>query len=81
MDQEIKRLFVVIEQKLNTLLVTQSIKSCLTKKEVAQRLNVSVRKLQYMIAEGEIVGFYVGNEWRMKPENLERWIDKKHVHY
>lgn len=56
---------------------TTEIKPCLTKKEVAERLNISIRKLQYMIADEEIVGFYVGNEWRMKPENLERWIDSR----
>lgn len=56
-------------------MTTTEIKPCLTKKEVALRLNVSIRKLQYMISAGEIAGFYVGNEWRMKPENLERWMD------
>lgn len=56
---------------------TINIESCLTKKQVAERLNVSVRKVDYMIEQGEIVGFKIGKSWRMKPENLERWIEKK----
>jgi excisionase family DNA binding protein len=56
---------------------TTTISPCLTKKEVAQRLNVSVRKVEYMIAEGEIIGYKIGKVWRMRPENLERWIENK----
>jgi excisionase family DNA binding protein len=55
----------------------QEIRPAYTKKDVATRLNCSVRKVETMIEKREIVGFYVGNEWRMRPENLERWIDKK----
>ena len=55
----------------------KNIVPCLTKKEVAQRLNVSLRKVDYMIAGGDLVGFYIGKCWRMKPEHLERWMEKR----
>jgi excisionase family DNA binding protein len=45
--------------------------------EVAARLNCSKRKVEKMVAEGEIIGFKLGKLWRMRPENLERWIETK----
>jgi len=55
----------------------QLITPCLTLKEVAARLNCSLRTVEKMIAAREIVGFKVGNEWRIRPEWLEKWIEKK----
>lgn len=57
--------------------VKQDITPCLTIKEVAERLNCSVRTVERMIHTREIIGFKVGADWRIRPENLERWIEKR----
>lgn len=57
--------------------ITQNTTPCLTIEDVVKRLNVSKRTVERMIQRGDIVGFYVGRVWRMKPENLERWIEKR----
>lgn len=50
---------------------------CLTKKDVAQRLNVSEKTVDRMRKAGKLIGFKIKGQWRMKPENLERWISNK----
>jgi excisionase family DNA binding protein len=56
---------------------TKNINPCLTMDEVVTRLNCSKRKVEQMVANGELVGFYIGKLWRMRPENLERWIEAR----
>lgn len=58
-------------------MTTTPISPCLTKKDVAQRLRVSVKTVNRMIKKGELIGFKPHGEWRMRPENLERWISNK----
>lgn len=53
------------------------IQPLLTKKDVCVKLVISLRTLDRMIERGEITGLKIGGQWRMKPENLERWIEKK----
>jgi excisionase family DNA binding protein len=52
-----------------------------TVKDVARRLNVSTSKVSKLISQGLLVGAKIGGSWRMKPENLERWIDRKLMGY
>jgi excisionase family DNA binding protein len=56
---------------------TVKIKKLLNKKDVCELLSISIPTLDRMIARGEIAGVKIGKGWRMRPENLERWIDKK----
>jgi excisionase family DNA binding protein len=58
-------------------MTTKTILPLLTKKEVCEKLSISLRTLDRMIGKGEIVGAKIGSQWRMKQENLERWIDQK----
>ena len=56
---------------------SSTIKPLLTKKDVCEKLAISEPTLNRMIRKGKIVGVKIGGSWRMKPENLEKWIDKK----
>lgn len=56
---------------------TTPMQPCLTKKDVAHRLNVSEKTVDRMIKDGDLIGFKTRGEWRMRPENLERWISSK----
>jgi excisionase family DNA binding protein len=58
-------------------MTTKTILPLLTKKEVCEKLHISLSTLDRKIKKGEIVGLKMGGLWRMKPENLERWIDQK----
>lgn len=78
-NREMGAIESLLEKKVDTS--NAAPQSCLTKKHVAERLNVSLRKVDYMIEAGEIVGFKIGKSWRMKAENLERWIEKKQVRW
>jgi excisionase family DNA binding protein len=50
---------------------------CLTIADVATRLKVERKTVTRMIERGELAGFKVGRVWRIRPENLERWIEKR----
>jgi excisionase family DNA binding protein len=56
---------------------TTEINPCFTIEDVASRLSVDRKTVVRMIERGEIIGFKVGRVWRIRPENLERWIEKR----
>ena len=47
----------------------------LTIKEVADYLKLTERTLYRLVQEGKIPGFKVGNSWRFKRADIERWIE------
>jgi excisionase family DNA binding protein len=53
------------------------IKPLLTKKDVCEKLAISLRTLDRLIEGDKIIGFKVGGSWRMRPENLDRWIEAR----
>jgi excisionase family DNA binding protein len=73
-----------IEQKLNQVLDSinsgnRFITPMYSMDDVARRLNMSKRTVKKLIDQGHIFGTRIGSAWRMKPENLERWLEKKQV--
>ena len=48
-----------------------------TIEEVAKMLKVSQMTVRRLIDEGELEAFKVGNQWRIKKEALERFMNKK----
>jgi excisionase family DNA binding protein len=46
----------------------------LTVKQVADYLKVNERTIYRLAAHSEIPAFKVGNSWRFKRSDLERWI-------
>jgi excisionase family DNA binding protein len=53
--------------------------SLLTVKQVAEKLNVSVRTVQRMQEDGQIAFVKIGKCVRMREEHLENWIEKRTV--
>ncbi len=49
-------------------------KDILTVKEVAEYLQVTERTLYRLAQDGKIPAFKVGNSWRFRREDLDRWI-------
>ena len=52
-------------------------KDILTIKEVAERLQVSERTVSDWAQKGEIPCGKLGNSWRFKRSDIDRWLDKK----
>lgn len=50
----------------------------LTVKEVADYLKVNQRTVYRMASSKKIPAFKVGGSWRIKLEELERWITEQH---
>ena len=46
----------------------------LTIRVVADYLKVTERTLYRLVQEGKLPAFKVGNSWRFRREDLERWI-------
>ena len=49
----------------------------LTIREVAVYLRVTERTLYRLVQEGKLLAFKVGNFWRFRREDLERWISEQ----
>lgn len=49
----------------------------LTIREVADYLKVTERTLYRLVQEGKLPAFKVGNSWRFRREDLERWISEQ----
>lgn len=43
-------------------------------KDVRKRLKVSRNKMYQMLRDGDIPAIRVGVEWRIDPEDFERWL-------
>jgi len=50
-------------------------KDILTVREVAEYLQVTERTLYRLAQEGKIPAFKVGNSWRFRRGDLDRWIE------
>ena len=46
-------------------------------REVADYLKVTERTLYRLVQEGKLPAFKVGNSWRFRREDLERWISEQ----
>ena len=49
----------------------------LTIRQVADYLQVAERTVYKLAWAGELPGFKVGNTWRFKREDIERWIETR----
>ena len=49
----------------------------LTIREVADYLKVTERTLYRLVQDGTLPAFKVGNSWRFRREDLERWISEQ----
>jgi excisionase family DNA binding protein len=49
----------------------------LTIREVADYLKVTERTLYRLVQEGKLPAFKVGNSWRFRREDLDRWISEQ----
>lgn len=49
----------------------------LTIREVADYLKVTERTLYRLVQNGKLPAFKVGNSWRFRREDLERWISEQ----
>ena len=49
----------------------------LTIREVADYLKVTERTLYRLVQEGKLPAVKVGNSWRFRREDLERWISEQ----
>ncbi len=49
----------------------------LTIREVASYLKVTERTLYRLVQDGKLPAFKVGNSWRFRREDLERWISEQ----
>jgi len=50
-----------------------------TPREVANILNVSVFTVQELLRSGKIKGFKITSRWRVKPEELNRFVESQEV--
>lgn len=46
----------------------------LTIREVSEHLKVTERTLYRLVQDGQLPAFKVGNSWRFRHADLERWI-------
>jgi excisionase family DNA binding protein len=51
--------------------------AALTIRQVADYLQVAERTVYKLAWAGELPGFKVGNTWRFKKEDIDRWIETK----
>ncbi len=49
----------------------------LTIREVADYLKITERTLYRLVQDGKLPAFKVGNSWRFRREDLERWISEQ----
>lgn len=49
----------------------------LTVEEVAERLRVSAQTVRKLIEDGELRAFRVKNQWRIRKEDLDRYIESQ----
>ena len=49
----------------------------LTIREVADYLKVTERTLYRLVQDGKLPAFRVGNSWRFRREDLDRWISEQ----
>ena len=47
----------------------------LTLKELAAYLSVNERTLLKLVAEGEVPGVKIGNQWRFRKAMIDAWLD------
>lgn len=55
----------------------KKMKETYTLKELAKRWNVSYLSLFHMVKDGKVKGFRVGNQWRVKAQEVQRIEDGK----
>ncbi len=45
--------------------------------EIAQMLDVQEETVRVWLRKGLLVGFKLGNDWRVKPSDLEEFLNKR----
>lgn len=51
----------------------------LTLQQVAQRLQISETTLYKLARRGKIPAIKVGNQWRFKIEDIDRWLESQKI--
>jgi excisionase family DNA binding protein len=51
--------------------------SIFTVNDLAKYLKINPQVVTRMAKKGEIPGFKVGNRWRFRREDVDRWIEKR----
>jgi excisionase family DNA binding protein len=54
-------------------------KKLLTLQQVAQRLQISETTLYKLARKGKIPAIKVGNQWRFKKEDIDKWLESQKV--
>ena len=54
-------------------------KELLTLQQVAQRLQISETTLYKLARKGEIPAIKVGNQWRFKIDEIDKWLEGQKV--
>ena len=55
-------------------MTTQATHKLLTLRSVAEQLDVSIKTVRRWVARGELPAFKMGHQWRIHPEDLERFL-------
>lgn len=63
--------------QINAWSIHMNEKVLIDAKEVAQRLGVSLRKLEYLISEGNAPAFTrIGRTRKWRPKDVDDWVEK-----
>jgi excisionase family DNA binding protein len=54
-------------------------KGLLTLRQVAQKLQISETTLYKLARKGKIPAIKVGNQWRFKIEDIDKWLESQKV--
>jgi len=49
----------------------------LTLREVSEKLQISENTLYKLARKGEIPGIKIGNQWRFKVQDIEKWLEEQ----
>jgi excisionase family DNA binding protein len=45
--------------------------------EIAKQLDVDIETVRVWLRRGELVGYKLGSDWRVKPSDLEEFLTKR----
>lgn len=45
--------------------------------EIARQLDITEEQVRRYLRKGELVGFKLGNDWRVRPSDLEEFLSKR----
>jgi len=51
----------------------------LTLQQVSEKLQISENTLYKLARKGEIPAIKIGNQWRFKAQDIERWLEEQKI--